>query len=510
MNSCVRLRRGSVPRRAATWAAFVVAALFAALPQHTVGAQGMGAQPYPVDSSGPLALHFKGVTITPGGFFAGEALYRQKNLTADMGSSYNAIPFSGTSNAYTSEWRGSGRQSRISLLAAGNAGDVKLSGYYETDFLGVGGNSNSNESDSYVLRIRQFWGQINMSSGLNFAFGQMWSMLTTNRTGMAPRSEWVPLTIEAQYVPGFNWARQFELRVWQNLGKSAAIGLALDGSQTTYAARNPPTNFLLGQTGGSLLNATNNYSTDLAPDLIAKLVLDPTIGQHYEIKAMGRVFRDRVVDVTDTLGGSHNSVVYGGGVGAAAIWSAYTPTEGGRHRDILDFGISGLWGSGIGRYASSQLPDATVRPNGEVVPILGASALVGLEVHPHRQLDVYIYSGVDYAYRTYFYDNPLKTTGYGSPLNNNSGCATEGNPTSPYGPAIIGACNADTRAIWQAGGGFWYRFLQGSYGTFAWGLQYTYTSRNTWSGLPGAGGGSGLQPQALDPMAFTSFRYYLP
>ena len=102
---------------------------------------------------------------------------------------------------------------------------------------------------------------------------------------MAPRSEWVPLTIEAQYVPGFNWARQFELRVWKNLGKSAQFGLAVDGSQTTYAARNPPSNFILGQTGGSLLNSTNNYSTDLAPDLIAKLSLDPGFG-HYEIKAI--------------------------------------------------------------------------------------------------------------------------------------------------------------------------------------------------------------------------------
>ena len=383
MNSCVRLRRGSVPRRAASTVAFLVAAIAAALPQHILGAQGMGAQPYPVDSSGPLSLHFKGVTLTPGGFFAAEGLWRQKNETADIGSSYNAIPFTGTSPGYMSEWRGTARQSRISLLGTGNAGDVKLSGYYEMDFLGAGTTSNSNESDSYVMRLRQFWGQINTADGWNFAFGQMWSLLTTNRTGMAPRSEWVPLTIEAQYVPGFNWARQFELRVWKNLGKSAQFGLAVDGSQTTYAARNPPSNFILGQTGGSLLNATNNYSTDLAPDLIAKLSLDPGFG-HYEIKAIGRVFRDRVVDVSDTLGGSHNSVVYGGGLGAAAIWSAYTE-EDGHKRNVFDFGISGLWGSGIGRYASSGLPDATVRANGEVVPILGADALFGPRDPPPPQ-----------------------------------------------------------------------------------------------------------------------------
>jgi hypothetical protein len=503
MTSCVRHWRAFQPRRAVSVAAFVVAATIGVVPQHALGAQGMGAQPYPADSSGPLSLHFKGVTLTPGGYFAGEAFWRQKNETADMGSSYNAIPFSGTTNAAMSEFRGSARQSRISLLAVGNAGDVKLSGYYEMDFLGAGTTSNSSESDGYVMRIRQFWGQVNLSSGWNFAAGQMWSLITTNKMGMSPRAEWVPLTIDAQYVPGFNWARQFELRVWKDLGKTAAFGLAVDGAQTTFAARNPPNNFILGMTGGSQLNQLANYSTDLAPDLIAKLSLDPGFG-HYEIKAIGRVFRDRVIDVSDTLGGSHNSMVYGGGLGAAALWSAYN-TEDGKKRDILDFGISGLWGSGIGRYASSQLPDATVRPNGDIVPILSASALVGVEAHPHRQLDIYAYGGVDYADQTAFLSSsvPPKGVGYGSPLNNNVGCATEAAPGGQYTAGAV-VCNADTRALWQMTAGFWYRFLQGSYGTFSWGLQYSYTSRNTWAGL------NGLQPQAIDPMLFTSLRYYLP
>lgn len=66
------------------------------------------------------------------------------------------------------------------------------------------------------------------------------------------------------------------------------------------------------------------------------------------------------------------------------------------------------------------------------------------------------------------------------------------------------SCNADTRALVQGNLGFWYRFYQGSAGTVAWGLQYSYTARNTWSGA------KSLQPQALDQMIFTSFRYYVP
>jgi hypothetical protein len=35
-------------------------------------------------------------------------------------------------------------------------------------------------------------------------------------------------------------------------------------------------------------------------------------------------------------------------------------------------------------------------------------------------------------------------------------------------------------------------------------MQYSYTSKNTWSDA------AGIQPQAIDNMFFTSFRYVLP
>jgi hypothetical protein len=45
------------------------------------------------------AIHYKGLTISPIGFAAAEAVWRQRNLTADIGSSYNAIPFDNTTAA---------------------------------------------------------------------------------------------------------------------------------------------------------------------------------------------------------------------------------------------------------------------------------------------------------------------------------------------------------------------------------------------------------------------------
>ena len=89
-----------------------------------------------------------------------------------------------------------------------------VTGYVETDFLSAGSSSNSNESNSYTLRLRQFWGEYdNTDLGLHFLGGQAWSLATMYRVGLVPRQENVPLTIDAQYVVGFNWARQPQFRV---------------------------------------------------------------------------------------------------------------------------------------------------------------------------------------------------------------------------------------------------------------------------------------------------------
>jgi transglutaminase/protease-like cytokinesis protein 3 len=40
----------------------------------------------------PTAIRYKGVTITPGGFLAGETVWRQKTLNADMYTNWNGQP----------------------------------------------------------------------------------------------------------------------------------------------------------------------------------------------------------------------------------------------------------------------------------------------------------------------------------------------------------------------------------------------------------------------------------
>ena len=98
-----------------------------------------------------LALRIKGITLTPGGFLAAETVWRQRGSASDVNTPFNAIPMPGSSQSNLSQFFGSGRQSRISLLAEGKLKSAKLTGYFETDFLSSGITSNNNESNSYAI-----------------------------------------------------------------------------------------------------------------------------------------------------------------------------------------------------------------------------------------------------------------------------------------------------------------------------------------------------------------------
>src|SRR5277367_1582960 len=47
----------------------------------------------------PLALHFKGITLTPGGFMAAETVWRQKALASDINTPFNSVPFGASSQS---------------------------------------------------------------------------------------------------------------------------------------------------------------------------------------------------------------------------------------------------------------------------------------------------------------------------------------------------------------------------------------------------------------------------
>src|SRR5205823_4301679 len=163
-----------------------------------------------------------------GGFFAAETVWRQKGMTSDVNTPFNAIPFDGAGNAHTSEFFGSGRPTRITMLMEGKLARAKFTGYYEMDFLSAGVTSNNNQSNSYTQRQRQVWGQVALPDGWSFTGGQMWSLVTETKNGLDNRTEATPSVIDHAYHVGFSWARQYGFRVVKHFQNKLWLGFSLE------------------------------------------------------------------------------------------------------------------------------------------------------------------------------------------------------------------------------------------------------------------------------------------
>jgi len=517
----------------------------------------------------PTAIHIKGITITPGGFFAAETVTRQRALSDDVNTHFNGIPMPGSSQAKVPETNFSGRQSQITTMIQGKLDTVTLRGYLEADFLSAGVTSNNNESNSYTFRQRQLWAQAAMDSGWTFTGGQMWSLVTETKKLLAPLSEAKPTTIDAQYTVGFSWARQYGFRITKNIGDRFAVGFSVEAPQATFTAHGfaitqstthaaagaagplSPTlvsavsngNALVGAAGdlSGLYNNQANYSFNPAPDFVFKAAWEPGWG-HYEVFGLISEFRTRIFPCASAanlaLGpcpnsptptavsafGASNDQRTGGGFGA----NAHAPF----FNHHLDVGLHALVGSGVGRYGTSGLPDATLRGDGTFALLRSVQALGSLEFHATPKLDIYGYGGGEYVGRGQYpsVTGVANSTGYGLITASNAGCGIETLPNgantaltsvnipggtavstgvSPtayngYQPGALGSCTADTRVLLEGTLGFWYRFYQGPKGRLQAGVQYSYVTRNAW------GATAGGSPHGIENMGFTSFRYYLP
>jgi hypothetical protein len=527
----------------------------------------------------PATIRYKGITITPGGFLAAETVFRSHATSGDINTPFTGIPYPGNSLSRVSENNFSARQSRLTLLAEGKLADAKLTGYYEADFLSAAVTSNNRQSNSYSWRTRQAWGQVLWDNGWSLTAGQMWTLATEDKKGINNRQEALPMMIDPQYVVGFTWARQYAFRAVKNFNDKFALSASVEGPQTTIGGRGFSSstntsalgvatvsqNFWLNAPGaaGGLYNAFDptGYTANKAPDFIVKAALDPGWG-HYELFGIVSQFRNRIypcalntpaagvktdaddntIAVTEYAAGSapvtctasaatapsaagaFNDSRTGGGAGASATAPLFAKK--------LDAGLKFVAGSGIGRYGSAQLPDATARPDGTLALIKSAQWLGKLEFHPNPKLDIYLYGGQEYAGRAAYTgyttvkisntpfipaSNGLPPSaalttiavtstigGYGSPLANNSGCSTETTPTGTGTPGTGGTCAGDIRAITEGTIGFWHKVYTGPKGGMRWGIQYSYITKTGWSGA------SGISPKANDNMLWTSFRYYLP
>ena len=446
----------------------------------------------------PSVLHYKGITLAPGGYLAGETVYRSKATGGDIPTAFNALPYEHADAYSLSEFFADARQSRITLMVEGKTNWGSLRGYYEADWLGTGITSNNNQSNSYVLRERVLWGQAETNKHLAFTGGQMWSLATEDKKGLSNISGDImtPQTIDPNYVVGFVWTRQYGFRVTKSFKKSA-FGISVENPQLLYTASlagNTPYAVLgsAGNNGGNYnaaisASATTTYvqnytqipgstsylpvyntvvantnianlSFNQAPDIIVKAAFDPGWG-HYEILGIGRMAHETVypgvttnstkyggqkdietganVTASSTVAGSYSNSILLGGIGGSLRVPLIVKDN------MLTFGVKGLYGPGVGRYGNSTLSDVTTNQFGEFSPIHNISGLFTLEANPTPRLMIYLNYGADYAGRVDFA---------------NAGATTLGGPTATFCPTGFTSgsqCTAKPTAAQLAAGGTW-------------------------------------------------------
>ncbi len=430
-----------------------------------------------------------GVTVKLGGYATVDGVYRDHNQGAGSSSSLNSgIPYENAVNGNTDEFHFTSNATRVSLLAEGKVDkDSAVSAYFETDFMGgSSGTTTSVQTNSYTPRLRHAYGVYDRNDwGLHVLGGQSWSLAAMFKSGLTPRTEAGPITIDSVGTPGYVYTRAPQIRIVKDFADNKAhFGLSFEDPELntaglrctsqaagTCAAPNFK-NVSISSTGSGGL--AGNQSLDYAPDVIAKMAYDTSVG-HFEVFGMSRFFKDSV----NTGAAYENNYAVGLGGGVAAFIPVI-PKK-------LEVQANFLGGRGIGRYSAGQMPDIAFTSTGDIKPVEQMVAQVGVIGHPTPTWDLYLYAGAEKQMRQ---NSTHVSYGLGSTTLDNSGCYYQ-----------TGTCNAQTESIWTITPGFWNTVYKGDYGNLKIGAQYALTRKDAFSGV------DGQAPHAFENTVMTSFRY---
>ena len=355
----------------------------------------------------PLAIRYKGVMITPGGFADAGFAWRSRNDNTSLSSAFGAIPLNGTPNASFTEVRMDARNSRLQLSFVGNPNDnVKLTGFIMGDFYGTADPAtNPNQVNSWLFRIREAYAMAEMKSGFFFVGGQFYSLWTPGRRGVGVRGMMLPLAYEGNEILGLPYERGMQFRVGKQFNPHWSAAFEIDQPETASVSSNLTPTALLGtENSGSNFPIGNNlpvpccnqafyiypvagaenpasttsytpftagtaatnvasvaalqslnggFSANPIPDFAAKVAWDtPTSTAHFEVRGLARIVRSGVA--LNANGLPINTAV--SGQTAIVTTSTMIPTYSsgvavGNAYKSMDMNYSYGWGLGISAVA---------------------------------------------------------------------------------------------------------------------------------------------------------------
>jgi hypothetical protein len=159
---------------------------------------------------------------------------RDRFIGADIATPFGNIPFANVPSSHLTN----SAFPPATFLALGDVEPAThLAGWGEFDFLGACRRPIPIESNSYNPRIRQLYMTVDQDDfGAHLLAGQAWTLATMNLVGIVPRTENTPLVIDDQYVPGFTWARQPQIRVTKDFDQTLWFALSAENPQTTFGS----------------------------------------------------------------------------------------------------------------------------------------------------------------------------------------------------------------------------------------------------------------------------------
>ncbi len=432
---------------------------------------GGGAEP----AVSPLQFHIGSAYITPVGFMDFTSVWRSKDNGSGIGTNFAGIPYGNVFQNRLSEFRLSMQNSRIGFRVDALVKGAHVLGYMESDFVGNNPGNVAVSSNSNTLRGRLYWVDVRKNQW-EVLGGQTWSLITPGRTGISalPGNLFYTQNIDVNYQLGLVWGRIPELRFVYHPSSKVALAIALD-SPEQYAG---------GSAGGSLvtfpaaLSSTylggelNNGSTTLnvpnvAPDVIAKLALDPSSKLHFEVGGVERNFK---------LWNPNTNIHFTAAGGGGFINLNAELFKGFR---LL---ANTYWSDGGGRYIFGQAPDLIARVDGSPSLVHAGSTVDGFE-YTHKNTLLYAYYGGLYAGRNVTLDTNGKPVGYG----------------------YTGSPAGQNRNVHEVTFGFTETFWKDSkYGALALMGQYSYVLRHPWFVATGSPKDAHLN------MVFMNLRYTLP
>jgi hypothetical protein len=197
-------------------------------------------------------------------------------------------------------------------------------------------------TNDWPARLRHVYSTYdNDSWGFHVLAGQQWSMMMPNEVGIVPRKELIPLTINANYLVGYQFTDNWQVRFVKDFDKTVWLGLSLENPATNLAPGIPAT------VNGLAVNVTNTgtggfleavpVTPSVTPDIVEKVAWDPGWG-HLEGLAIQRFFADNVLCVTAAptgcaVGTASQKTTFGWGAGGNFLVRAYSEVsraDGGR------------------------------------------------------------------------------------------------------------------------------------------------------------------------------------